>query len=117
MVIPDEAFWSGVGFVIAWLVKHETQIMSRPTRSELENRVRQLQESNREAIESSVAPLRASSEKIERLLQSNVEQTQLHRTLVGDSLAEIRTNVAVLTERMNLAKQVEHPHGPRRSNG
>ena len=86
---------------MAWLLKHEAQIMARPTRAELER-----------ATEKSIQPLEKQLDEIKRLLQSNTEQTQLHRSLVGDSLAEIRTSVAVLKERVR--DEEERPETHRR---
>lgn len=63
--------------------------MARPTRAELER-----------ATEKSIQPLQKQLDEIKRLVEAQNEQTQLHRSLVGDSLAEIRTNVAVLKERI-----------------
>ena len=85
--------------------------MARPTREELK-------EANKEAI----APLQTQMGKIEDLLQKRIEtdarsneQAQLHRALVGDSLAEIRTSIALMKQRQDV--QIETAAKERRLTG
>jgi hypothetical protein len=89
--IPDNSVgWAlGIlGAVIAWLVRLEARLNARPTRQEYE------------AIQSKVAAaVQDQFDEIKRMLEKQNEQTALHRQLVGDSLAEIRTKVAVLRDR------------------
>lgn len=76
------------GAVVAWLVRLEARLSARPTRHELE------------AGQSKVAAkIDAQFDEIKRLLEKQNENTALHRELVGASLAEIRTKVAVLRAR------------------
>lgn len=74
--------------IVAWLVRLEARLNARPTRSE------------QEAIAAKVAErIDSQFEDIRRLLEKQNEQSALHRELVGASLAEIRTKVAVLRDR------------------
>lgn len=88
MNVPDDAIWGGVSAILAWLLKHEVQILSRPTRNE------------QEAIAAKVALAHKDQfDEIKKMLEKQNEQTALNRQLVADSLAEIRTKVAVLRDR------------------
>lgn len=91
MEIPDQYVgWGGaiLGAVIAWLVRLEARLNARPTRRE------------NEVIADKVAQdFDRKFDEIKRMLEKQNEQTALHRQLVGDSLAEIRTKVAVLRDR------------------
>lgn len=91
MEIPDQYVgWGGaiLGAVVAWLVRLEARLNARPTRRE------------QEVIASKVAEkIDCQFAEIKRLLEKQNEQTALHRELVGASLAEIRTKVAVLRDR------------------
>ena len=91
MEIPDQYVgWGGaiVAVVVGWLVRLEARLLARPTRKE------------QEAISAVVAKdVKDQFAEIKRMLEKQNEQTALNRTLVADSLAEIRTKVAVLRER------------------
>ena len=77
-----------VAVVVAWLVRLEARLLARPTRKE------------QEAISAVVAKhVKDQFAEIKRMLEKQNEQTALNRTLVADSLAEIRTKVAVLRDR------------------
>jgi hypothetical protein len=91
MEIPDSAIGWGVGLVgaiVGWLVRLEARLNARPTREE------------NEAAAAKVAHvIRGDFEEIKRMLEKQNESALLHRQWVGDSLAEIRTKVAVLRAR------------------
>lgn len=73
---------------MAWLVRLEARLNARPTRTE------------QEAIAAKVAEnVKDQFDEVKRMLEKQNEQTALHRELVGASLAEIRTKVAVLRDR------------------
>src|ERR1700747_1968140 len=82
--------WGGgiIGGIVAWLVRLEARLNARPTRQE------------NEVIADKVArDLDRKFDEIKGMLEKQNEQTALHRELVGASLAEIRTKVAVLRDR------------------
>jgi hypothetical protein len=89
--IPDNSVGWGIGVlgaIVAWLVRLEARLNARPTRQE------------QEAIAARVAAdVHDQFDEIKRMLEKQNEQTSLHRELVGASLAEIRTKVAVLRDR------------------
>ena len=91
MEIPDNTVGWGIGVVgaiVAWLVRLEARLNARPTRTE------------QETIAARVAErIDGQFDELRRLLEKQNEQTALHRELVGASLAEIRTKVAVLRDR------------------
>ena len=91
MEIPDQYVgWGGaiIGAIVAWLVRLEARLNARPTRSE------------QEAIAAKVATdVKSQFDEVKRMLEKQNEQTALNRQLVADSLAEIRTKVAVLRDR------------------
>lgn len=91
MEIPDQYVgWGGaiIGAIVAWLVRLEARLNARPTRQE------------NEVIADKVArDLDRKFDEIKGMLEKQNEQTALHRELVGASLAEIRTKVAVLRDR------------------
>lgn len=91
MEIPDQYIgWAGaVGLAfVGWLVRLEARLNARPTRQE------------NDVIADKVArDLDRKFDEIKGMLEKQNEQTALHRQLVGDSLAEIRTKVAVLRDR------------------
>lgn len=91
MEIPDQYVeWAGaVGAVfVGWLVRLEARLNARPTRQELEAGAANVAEK-----------IDCQFNEIKRLLEKQNESTALHRELVGASLAEIRTKVAVLRDR------------------
>jgi len=89
--IPDNSVWGGitvVGAIVGWLVRLEARLNARPTRTE------------QQAIAAQVAAdVKGQFDEVKRMLEKQNEQTALHRELVGASLAEIRTKVAVLRDR------------------
>jgi hypothetical protein len=89
--IPDQYVgWGGAiaALFVGWLVRLEARLNARPTRRE------------QEMIASKVAEkIDCQFGEIKRLLEKQNESTALHRELVGASLAEIRTKVAVLRDR------------------
>lgn len=98
MEIPDQYVgWlvTAWGAIVTWLITLERRLLARPTRQE------------QEAIASRVAvQISIQFNEIKKLLEKqNVqmekkdEQTALHRELMGASIAEIRTRVAVLQAR------------------
>ena len=91
MQIPDNDVWGGLGVLgalVAWLVRLEARLNARPTRAE------------QEVIAAKVAhDVKGQFDEVKRMLEKQNEQTALHRELVGASLAEIRTKVAVLRDR------------------
>lgn len=91
MEIPDNSVWGGitvVGAIVGWLVRLEARLNARPTRTE------------QQAIAAQVAAdVKGQFDEVKRMLEKQNEQTALHRELVGASLAEIRTKVAVLRDR------------------
>ena len=91
MEISDNTVGWGIGVVgaiVAWLVRLEARLNARPTRTE------------QEMIAARVAErIDGQFDELRRLLEKQNEQTALHRELVGASLAEIRTKVAVLRDR------------------
>jgi len=91
MQIPDNSVGWGIGVlgaIVAWLVRLEARLNARPTRQE------------QEAVAAKVAAdVKSQFEEVKRMLEKQNEQTALHRELVGASLAEIRTKVAVLRDR------------------
>lgn len=91
MEIPDNSVGWGIGLlgaIVAWLVRLEARLNARPTRTE------------QQAIAAQVAAdVKDQFDEVKRMLEKQNEQTALHRELVGASLAEIRTKVAVLRDR------------------
>lgn len=98
MEIPDSSVGWGLtafGAIVAWLVRLEARLNARPTRQE------------QEAIATKVAVnIAGQFDEIKRLLEKQNDsatqdrQTTLeHRQWIGESLADIRTKVAVLRDR------------------
>lgn len=91
MEIPDQYVGWGIGAlgaIVAWFVRLEARLNARPTRTE------------QEAIAARVAANVAGQfNEIKQMLQKQNESADLNRQLVADSLAEIRTKVAVLRDR------------------
>lgn len=104
MVIPDEAFWSALaslGGVMGWLVALEKRLNARLTRKE-----------HSEICDKANGELSKRLDKIQGTLEKQGESALLHRQLVGDSLAEIRTTVAVLQDRERQGRRGDHPNEP-----
>lgn len=73
---------------MAWLVRLEARLNARPTRTE------------QQAIAAQVAAdVKGQFDEVKQMLQKQNESADLNRQLVADSLAEIRTKVAVLRDR------------------
>lgn len=98
MEIPDNSVGWGIGVlgaIVAWLVRLEARLNARPTRQE------------QEAIAARVAlDVKGQFDEVKRMLEKQNESatrdrqsTIEHRQWVGDSLADIRTKVAVLRDR------------------
>ena len=91
MEIPDNSVGWGIGVVgaiVAWLVRLEARLNARPTRAE------------QETIAAKVAAdVKGQFDEIKHMLEKQNEQSALHRELMGASIAEIRTKVAVLRDR------------------
>jgi hypothetical protein len=89
--IPDNSVGWGLGVlgaIVAWLVRLEARLNARPTRTE------------QEAIAAKVAAdVKGQFEEVKQMLQKQNESADLNLQLVADSLAEIRTKVAVLRDR------------------
>jgi hypothetical protein len=89
--IPDQYVgWGGaiIGAIVAWLVRLEARLNARPTRQE------------QEAIASKVAAkIDGQFAELKGILEKQNDATALNRQLVADSLADIRTKVAVLRAR------------------
>jgi len=89
--IPDNDVWGGLGVlgaIVAWLVRLEARLNARPTRTE------------QEAIAAKVAvDVKGQFDEVKEMLEKQNESASLNRQLVADSLAEIRTKVAVLRDR------------------
>jgi hypothetical protein len=91
MEIPDSSIGWGLsllGVIVGWLVRLEARLNARPTREEQET-----------AAAKVAHVMRIDFEDIKRMLEKQNESSLLHRQWVGDSLAEIRTKVAVLRDR------------------
>lgn len=91
MEIPDQYVgWGGtiLAGLIAWLVRLEARLNARPTREE-----------NEVIAEKVGREMDRKFNEIKGMLEKQNEQTALNRQLVADSLAEIRTKVAVLRDR------------------
>ena len=98
MQIPDQYvgwIFTAWGAIVAWLLNVERRLNARPTRTE------------QQAIAAEVAAnVKGQFDELKRMLEKQneqmakqAEQTSLHRELMGASIAEIRTRVAVLRER------------------
>ena len=98
MQIPDNVIgWTigAFGAVVAWLVRLEARLNARPTRTE------------QEAMAAKVATdVKGQFDELKRMLEKQNEAamrdrqtTMEHRQWIGDSLADIRTKVAVLRDR------------------
>lgn len=74
--------------VVAWLVRLEARLNARPTRRE-----------NEVIAEKVARDFDRKFDEIKGMLEKQNEQTALNRQLVADSLADIRTKVAVLRDR------------------
>jgi hypothetical protein len=86
--IPDQSVGWGVGVlgaIVAWLVRLEARLNARPTRQEQE-----------EIAARVAANIKDQFTEIKGLLEKQNESASLNRQLMADSLAEVRTNVAVL---------------------
>lgn len=90
--IPDDWLWSILAFfggVLTWLVRLEKRLNDRMT-------FRQ----HKEICDPQKEELKERLEELKGLIERQNEQSALHRSLVGDALAGIRTQVAVIRDRM-----------------
>ena len=91
MEIPDQYLeWGAsiIAAIVAWLVRLEARLNARPTRQE-----------NEVIAEKVARDMDRKFDEIKGMLEKQNENTALNRQLVADSLADIRTKVAVLRER------------------
>lgn len=91
MEIPDQYVqWGGTLFaaIVAWLVRLEARLNARPTRQE-----------NEVIAEKVARGMDLKFDELKGMLEKQNENTALNRQLVADSLADIRTKVAVLRDR------------------
>jgi signal transduction histidine kinase len=98
MQIPDNTVGWGIGLVgaiVAWLVRLEARLNARPTRAEQEAIAANVAANVKDQFDEIKAMLRKQNESAE----INRQSAELNRQLVADSLAEIRTKVAVLRDR------------------
>jgi hypothetical protein len=96
--IPDQYVgWGGaiVGVFVAWLVRLEARLNARPTRKEQQEIAAQVALDVKGQFDEIKRMLERQDESAARDRQTTVE----HRQWVGDSLADIRTRVAVLRAR------------------
>lgn len=99
--IPESVIGWGIGLVgaiVGWLVRLEARLNARPTRTEQEA-----------AAAKVAAVIKGDFEEIKRMLEKQNESALLHRQWTGDSLAEIRTTVAVLRARTGEDPDETHP--------
>jgi hypothetical protein len=90
--IPDTSFWSGVTVVsaiVGWLLTLERRLNARLTVKK-----------HSEICDKANAELDKKLEKILVTLDKQTENTQMHRQWMGDSIAHIRTQIAVIRDRM-----------------
>jgi hypothetical protein len=90
--IPDAAVWSAlvaIGGIISWFVRLERRLNERLTFKQ-----------HKEICDPSKADLNKKLDELKDLIERQSEQSALHRSLIGDSLASIRTQVAVIRDRM-----------------
>lgn len=98
MQIPDNSVGWGmtlVATIVAWLVRLEARLNARPTRSEQEAIAAKVASNVKDQFDEIKVMLRKQNESADLTRQS----AELNRQLVADSLAEIRTKVAVLRDR------------------
>jgi DNA-binding transcriptional MerR regulator len=74
---------------VGWLIRLERRLNAGMTRKE-----------HSELCDKSNHELTKKLDRIQQTIEKQNEAATLHRQLVGDSLAEIRTKVAVLRERL-----------------
>jgi hypothetical protein len=90
--IPNETLWSAIGLlamIIGWLVRLERRLNERMTRRE-----------HSDVCDRVNGELKDKIQELRNLIERQNEQALLHRSLVGDSLASIRMQVAVIRDRM-----------------
>ncbi len=98
MEIPDKYVgWIGtiVGLIVAWLLTLERRLLARPTREEQEAIAEKVAENMKDQFDE----LKRMMEKQEEAATRDRQTTLEHRQWIGDSLADIRTKVAVLRDR------------------
>jgi hypothetical protein len=90
--IPDETFWGALTFmgaIITWLVRLERRLNERMTFKD-----------HTEICDKVNGEIRDKIDELKDLLERQNEQSSLHRSLVGEALASIRTQLAVVRDRM-----------------
>ena len=114
MDIPDSSFWGAVGAVgtiVAWLIRVEARFHNSVTRKEhkegmreattqLEHQLEDARREHKEVMKERTTELQEQLTEIKHLIERYNEQGQLHRSLVGDSLAQIRIQIAVIRDRI-----------------
>jgi len=96
--IPDNTVGWGIGVlgaIVAWLVRLEARLNARPTRTEQEAIAEKVAENMKDQFDD----LKRMMEKQEEAATRDRQTTLEHRQWIGDSLADIRTKVAVLRDR------------------
>lgn len=97
--IPDPAVYAGIGSfgaIVAWFVRLERRLNARLTRTEH----REICEDRNVELTDQLGKIIAMQEKQQVLLEKQTENTLMHRQWMGDSIAHIRTQIAVIRDRM-----------------
>jgi len=97
--IPDSAVYAGMGAlgaIVGWFVRLERRLNARLTRTEH----REICEDRNKDLTDQLGKIIAMQEKQQVLLEKHAENTLMHRQWMGDSIAHIRTQVAVIRDRM-----------------
>lgn len=98
MEIPDQYVGWGsaiIGAIVAWLVRLEARLNARPTRQEQDAIAARVAAN----VHSQFTEIKGMLEKQNESATRDRQTTLEHRQWVGDSLADIRTKVAVLRDR------------------
>ena|ERR1700752_2269326 len=99
MTIPDETFWSAlacVGGIVGWLLKVERSLSARMTRKEHS----EICDRSNDELSKKLDTINRKLDRQDETAAKDRQTTLEHRQWVGDSLADIRTKVAVLRERL-----------------
>jgi hypothetical protein len=99
MEIPDSYVGWIIGIfsaMVAWLVRLEARLNARPTRKEQEV----IAEKVKREIDLKFDEIKRMLEKQNESSARDRQTTSDHRQWVGDSLADIRTKVAVMRDRL-----------------
>lgn len=98
MEIPDSVVgWLAGAWasLLTWLVTLERRLLARPTRTEQEAIATKVAAEVKEQFDKVMNAIEKQNESATRDRQTTLE----HRQWIGDSLADIRTKVAVLRDR------------------